>query len=79
MLSCGHPDECSYFHPALIAGSRFRCVACDDPKQNTVASKKLVEQGILEDKSNSIPVGSTREGKHVKSHRAIESEMKISI
>jgi len=46
-LPCGHPQECSYFHPSLVGSSRFRCCACDDPQANTVAMQKLIEQGII--------------------------------
>lgn len=47
MLSCGHPKECYYFHPALKGGLRHRCCACDDPQANTRAMQKLIEQGII--------------------------------
>jgi hypothetical protein len=46
-LYCGHPKQCYYFHPALIGGNRHRCVACDDPKGNTVAAQKLIKDGII--------------------------------
>jgi hypothetical protein len=46
-LPCGHPQECYYFHPALIGSSRFRCCACDDPQANTAAMQELIKQGII--------------------------------
>lgn len=48
-LSCGHPKECYYFHPALIGGLRHRCCACDDPNGNTRAVQELRQKGILKE------------------------------
>lgn len=47
VLSCGHPTECEYFHPALKGSYRWRCIACDDPKGNTVAVQELIKKGVL--------------------------------
>jgi hypothetical protein len=48
LLSCGHPVECWYFHPALRGGMRHRCIACDDPEGNSRAMQELIERGIIE-------------------------------
>lgn len=40
-LPCGHEKKYSYFHPALVGSSRFRCIKCDDPNRNSRAMQEL--------------------------------------
>jgi len=47
LLPCGHPPQCRYFHPALRGGMRYRCIACDYPKGNSVHMQRLIKDGVV--------------------------------